>query len=72
MLMPNFFDSMDINAGAIAHGFFYVVVGLALLYTLIVTYHWIRYGYRSLMAIPALAVHALVSLALIGLASSGL
>ena len=31
------------------------------LYTLVTTYHWIRYGHRSSVAIPALITHVVVS-----------
>ncbi len=31
------------------------------LYTLITAYHWLRYGHRSAVAIPALITHVLVS-----------
>ena len=31
------------------------------LYTLITTYHWLRYGHRSSVAIPALITHVIVS-----------
>lgn len=44
---------------------------LWLVYTLIAAYHWLRYGYHSPLAIPALAVHAFVSLAIAAFAVSG-
>ncbi len=31
------------------------------LYTLITAYHWLRYGHRSSVAIPALITHVVVS-----------
>ncbi|CAN5721321.1 hypothetical protein BH11PAT2_BH11PAT2_09200 [soil metagenome] len=34
---------------------------LWVLYTLVVAYHWFRYGHRSWLAIPALAAHIFVS-----------
>lgn len=43
-----------------------------LVYTLIASYHWLRYGHRSVIAIPALTIHVFVSLALAGFAASGL
>ncbi len=70
-LMPAF-GELNVNAEAIAHGLFYIVVTLAIIYTVIAAYHWLRYGYRSVLTIPALAVHIAVSLALVGYASSGL
>ena len=41
-------------------------------YTLISAYHWLRYGHRSIVAIPALVVHVAVSWLLAGYAVSGI
>lgn len=41
------------------------------IYTLVATYHWFRYGRESGLAIPALLVHVIVSLALALFAVSG-
>lgn len=41
-------------------------------YTLISAYHWLRYGHRSVVAIPALIVHVVVSWLLAGYAVSGI
>jgi tellurite resistance protein TehA-like permease len=41
-------------------------------YTIIVAYHWFRYGHRSLLAIPMLAVHVGVSGVLLLLTVAGL
>ncbi len=41
-------------------------------YTLITAYHWLRYGHRSSVAIPALITHVLVSGFLALFAVSGL
>lgn len=52
-----------------------VVFGLVFfiwaLYTLILAYHWIRYGHRSWIGIPAIIIHLLVSGALFLMAVSG-
>ncbi len=61
-----------IDPSALALALFYLVVVLVLIYTLIVAYHWLRYGHRSIAAIPAIAIHVTVSLALIGYALTGL
>lgn len=61
-----------IDPTALASALFYLVIILVIVYTLVAAYHWIRYGHRSLMAIPALAVHVAVSLGLIGYALTGL
>ena len=42
------------------------------IYTLISAYHWLRYGHRSAVAIPALLIHVVVSWLLAGYAASGL
>ena len=42
------------------------------LYTLISAYHWLRYGHRSAVAIPALITHVAVSWLLASYAGSGL
>lgn len=44
---------------------------LWLLYTFIATYHWLRYGYRSSIALPAIFMHLIVSAALALFAISG-
>lgn len=49
----------------------WVLFVLWILYTLIAAYHWFRYGHRSPVAIPALTVHVIVSLALALYAVSG-
>lgn len=44
-----------------------ISIGFALLfilwsiYTVITSYHWLRYGHRSAVAIPALIMHVIVS-----------
>lgn len=41
-------------------------------YTVVTAYHWLRYGHRSAVAIPALITHVLVSGYLALFAVSGL
>jgi hypothetical protein len=41
-----------------------------LIYTLVVLYHWIRYGHRSTFAIPSFILHIVVSGALLLMALS--
>lgn len=43
-----------------------------MVYTLVAVYHWIKYSHASYVAIPAIVVHLVISLILIGLAVSGL
>lgn len=40
-------------------------------YTIVAIYHWVRYSHASLIAVPAIATHIIVSLILIGYALSG-
>ncbi|HEY0947899.1 MAG TPA: hypothetical protein VGE53_00195 [Candidatus Paceibacterota bacterium] len=43
-----------------------------LVYTVVSAYHWLRYGHRSAVAIPALITHVAVSWLLASYAGSGL
>lgn len=45
---------------------------LWLVYTVVTSYHWLRYGHRSAVAIPAIITHILVSGYLALFAVSGL
>ncbi len=51
---------------------FLVLFIIWVLYTLVAGYHWLRYGHRSSVAIPALIVHVVVSWLLASYAVSGL
>jgi hypothetical protein len=51
---------------------FLVLFVIWALYTLIAGYHWLRYGHRSIVAIPALIIHVVVSWLLAGYAVSGI
>ena len=51
---------------------FALVFGLWLAYTLIVTYHWLRYGHKSFLAVPMLATHIVVSGMLFLMTTAGL
>jgi hypothetical protein len=61
-----------IDAHTVVTWLFYVVIVYWLGYSLIAAYHWVIYSHRSIVAIPAVAVHIVVSLALIGYIVSGL
>lgn len=50
---------------------FTIIFGLWAIYTLVVAYHWIRYGHQSWMAFPAIAAHLFVSGWLIVYATAG-
>jgi hypothetical protein len=49
-------DSREFLSVILAIVFFFWLV-----YTLIAAYHWVRYGHRSLLALPVLAIHVAVS-----------
>lgn len=49
----------------------YAVFAFWALYTLIAIYHWLKYSHASWLAFPAIAVHLVVSVALISYALSG-
>lgn len=51
---------------------FSIVFFLWLAYTLVVAYHWFRYGHRSFLTVPLLALHIVVSGTLMLLATAGL
>ncbi len=60
-------SSLELVTGALIG-----IVVLWLLYTAVVTYHWLRYSHGSLVALPVLATHVVISLILIGYAVTGL
>ena len=51
---------------------FAIVFFVWLAYTLVAAYHWFRYGHRSFLVVPMLAIHVIVSGALMLLATTGL
>lgn len=62
----------SIPFGSIFTGLFFIILFVWLIYTLVVAYHWFRYGHRSWFAIPAMAMHLFVSGFCIAFALSGL
>jgi hypothetical protein len=61
----------NINQGELLFIIFALMFISWLIYTAIVTYHWIRYGHRSWLVVPALAAHVIVSGVLFIVAFSG-
>ena len=53
-----------ISAGVIVGWILYAVFAFWALYTLVAVYHWIKYSHASWVALPAIALHLLVSLSL--------
>ncbi|HEX8591162.1 MAG TPA: hypothetical protein VF696_00190 [Candidatus Paceibacterota bacterium] len=41
-------------------------------YSLISAYHWFRYGHRSFLAVPLLAMHVVISITLLLVIAAGL
>lgn len=60
------------NPNVVAYAFFFVVAFIAAIFTVVVAYHWVRYGHRSPFSIPALALHIFVASGLLLFAASGL
>lgn len=51
----------NVQADQVVSVVFALLFILWALYTLITTYHWLRYGHRSSIAVPALITHVVVS-----------
>ena len=60
-----------ISSGTIVTWVLYAVFAFWTIYTLVAIYHWLKYSHASLVSFPAIAVHLLISLALISYALSG-
>jgi|GEM_PF-1163439 len=60
------------DAATVLPAIFAIVFFIWVAYTLVVAYHWFRYGHRSLLAVPLLALHIVVSGTLMLLATAGL
>ena len=69
LTVPAFLTSVGI--GKIIAVLFALLFIVWLIYTAVAAYHWLRYGHRSAVAIPALIVHVMVSWLLAGYAVSG-
>ena len=51
----------NVNVDQVVSVIFALLFILWALYSLITAYHWLRYGHRSSVAIPALITHVVVS-----------
>ncbi len=60
-----------ISTGTIIVWALYVVFAFWALYTIVAIYHWLKYSHASWVAFPAIAVHLVISLALMSYALSG-
>ncbi len=59
------------SAGLLVTWVLYAVFAFWALYTFVAVYHWLKYSHASWIAFPAIAVHLLISLALISYALNG-
>jgi len=64
-------SSFDISAGSLTVWALYAVFAFWAAYSIVATYHWLRYSHASWIAFPAIAAHAFVSLSLMSYALSG-
>lgn len=60
-----------ISAGAAMIWTLYAVFAFWAAYSIVATYHWLRYSHASWIAFPAVAAHAFVSFSLMSYALSG-
>lgn len=69
--LSNLFPTDVISPALVTEWFLYAVFAFWAIYTLVAVYHWLRYSHASLIAFPAMAVHFVVSIALMSYALSG-
>lgn len=60
-----------VSTGDIVTWALYAIFAFWALYTLVAVYHWLRYSHASWVAFPAMAVHFIISIALMSYALSG-
>jgi hypothetical protein len=59
------------SAGLVTVWLLYAVFAFWAIYTIVAIYHWLKYSHASWIAFPAMAVHLVVSFALMSYALSG-
>lgn len=67
--VPSFLTTLD--SRVVLSSIFLMLAFVWLIYTLVATYHWLRYGHRSAVAIPVLIIYVVVSWLLASYAVSG-
>ena len=60
-----------VSSGLLLEWFLFAVFIFWLVYTLVAIYHWLKYSHASTVAFPAMAVHFIISIALISYTLSG-
>lgn len=67
---PGSFEAPDLSG--ILPAIFALVFFVWVAFTLVIVYHWLRYGHRSFFMVPALIVHVAVSILLLLVTASGI
>ncbi len=60
-----------LSASVLVQWALYAVFAFWAVYSLVATYHWLRYSHASWVAFPAIALHLFVSLSIMAYALSG-
>jgi hypothetical protein len=63
--------SADLSPGLFLTWALYAVFAFWVVYTLVAVYHWIKYSHASFLALPAIALHLIISFSLMSYALSG-
>ena len=71
MLAQSPFVSFTLSQGQVLESLFGIVFFVWVIYSIVIVYHWIRYGHRSPIGVSALIAHFVISLGLFLLAASG-
>ncbi len=69
--MQSPFVSFAANQPRVLEIVFVLIFFVWAIYTIVMIYHWIKYGHRSKIAIPAIIIHLIVSTLLFLMAASG-
>lgn len=65
------FDIPAVSASSLVFWGLMAVFAFWAVYTIVVTYHWLKYSHASGVAFPAIGVHLLVSAAIMAYALTG-
>ena len=57
-----------LSIGTTVEWVLYAVFAFWFIYTIVIIYHWLKYSHDSWFALPAIALHLIVSIALIAYA----
>ena len=65
------FASLALHQTWVLEIVFFLIFFVWVLYTIVIIYHWIRYGHRASVAIPIIVAHFFISVGLFLMAASG-